>query len=150
MSKSCYGKKVVKTVVKHRACGTCKWWSGHRPNLPVRPHRCVKNHQGSARMMESTSRVLGVKELNESGTPVEYLEGDGDNTLIARLKSDLNISMKKRFDRNHIVKNIGKSMFALQERKLSKSLIMHIQKCLKYILLNLQKIRDTALAWRGI
>lgn len=133
MGKSCYGKKVVKTVVKHRACGTCKWWSRHRPNLPVRPHRCVKNHQGSVRMMESTSGVLGVKELNESGTPVEYLEGDGDNTLIARLKSDLNISMKKRFDRNHIVKNIGKSMFALQERKLSKSVIMHIQKCLKYI-----------------
>lgn len=133
MGKSCYGKKVVKTVVKHRACGTCKWWSRHRPNLPVRPHRCVKNHQGSARMMESTSGVQGVKELNESGTPVEYLEGDGDNTLIARLKSDLNISMKKRFDRNHIVKNIGKSMFALQEKKLSKSVIMHIQKCLKYI-----------------
>lgn len=84
-------------------------------------------------MMESTSGVQGVKELNESGTPVEYLEGDGDNTLIARLKSDLNISMKKRFDRNHIVKNIGKSMFALQEKKLSKSVIMHIQKCLKYI-----------------
>lgn len=41
--------------------------------------------------------------------------------------------MKKRFDRNHIVKNIGKSMFALQERKLSKSVIMHIQKCLKYM-----------------
>lgn len=69
-------------------------------------------------MMESTSGVQGVKELNESGTPVEYLEGDGDNTLIARLKSDLNISMKKRFDRNHIVKNIGKSMFALQEKNL--------------------------------
>lgn len=53
-------------------------------------------------MMESTSGVLGDKELNESGTPVEYLEGDGDNTLIARLKSDLNISMKKRFDTNHV------------------------------------------------
>lgn len=70
---------------------------------------------------------IKVKELNDSGTPVKYLEGDGDNTLIARLRSDLN--MKKRFDRNHIVKNIGKSMFALQEKKLSKSVIMHIQKC---------------------
>lgn len=61
-------------------------------------------------MMESTSGVQGVKELNESGTPVKYLEGDGDNTLIARLRSDLNM-------KSHC-QNIGKSMFALQEKKL--------------------------------
>lgn len=114
MGKSCYEKTEVKTVVKHRACGTCKWWSRHRPNLPVRPHRCVKNHQGSARMMESTSGVLGVKELNESGTPVKYLEGDGDNTLIARLRSDLN--MKKRFDRNHIVKTLVKACLPCKKK----------------------------------
>lgn len=64
-------------------------------------------------MMESISGVLGVKELNESGIFVEYLEGDGDNIFIVRFKSDLNIFMKKRFDRNYIVKNIGKSMFVL-------------------------------------
>ena len=132
MSKSKYGKKVVKAVVKHRTCGTCNWWRRNRPNVPVRQHRCVKNHAGSARSMESASGIQGVKELNDSGVSVEYLEGDGDNTLIARLKSDLNMAMKKRFDRNHIVKNVGKSMFALQEKKLSKTVIMHIQKCLKY------------------
>lgn len=109
-------KKGSKTVVKHRVCGTCKWWSRHRPNLPVRPHRCVKNHQGSARMMESTSGVQGVKELNESGTPVKYLEGDGDNTLIARLRSDLN--MKKRFDRNHIVKTLVKACLRCKKKNL--------------------------------
>lgn len=92
------------------------------------PHRCEKSSR-KCPYVESTSGDQGVKELNDSGTPVKYLEGDGENTLIARLKSDLNISMKKRFDRNHIVKNIGKSMFALQEKQLSKSVIMHIQKC---------------------
>lgn len=109
-------KKGSKTVVKHRACGTCKWWSRHRSNLPVRPHRCVKNHQGSARMMESTSGVQGAKELNESGTTVKYLEGDGDNTLIARLRSDLN--MKKRFDRNHIVKTLVKACLRCKKKNL--------------------------------
>lgn len=68
-------------------------------------------------MMESTSGVQGVKEVNESGTPVEYLEGGRDNTLIARLKSDLNISMKKDLTEITLSKNIGKSMFALQKKK---------------------------------
>lgn len=57
--------------------------------------------------MESASGVSGVKELNESGTPVEILKVDEDNTLISWLKRELCINMKKRLDKNHIVKNIG-------------------------------------------
>jgi hypothetical protein len=79
--------------------------------------------------------VQGIKELIEEGTPVEYLEGDGDNTLIARLKTEMGLSLKKRFDRNHVVKNIGKSLSELQKKKslkLSKGVIMHLQKCVKY------------------
>ncbi|XP_053385649.1 uncharacterized protein LOC128545990 [Mercenaria mercenaria] len=86
--------------------------------------------------MESVSGEKGVKELLEEGTPIEYLEGDGDNTLIARLKSNLNLTMKKRFDRNHVVKNIGKRLYMLHGEKgvkLSKNVIVHIQKCLKYV-----------------
>ena len=136
MSKAKYGKKVVKVVVSHRSCATCNWWRRNRPFCPVRTHHCVRNHTGSARLMESTSGVQGIKQLAEAGTPVEYLEGDGDNTLIARLKTELNLNMKKRFDRNHIVKNIGKSMYQLSAEKgvkLSKIVIMHLQKCVKYI-----------------
>ena len=86
-------------------------------------------------MMESVSGEKGIKELLAEGTPVEYLEGDGDNTLIARLKSNMNLNMKKRFDKNHAVKNIGKNLYALNAEKgvkLNKSVILHIQKCLKY------------------
>ena len=54
--------------------------------------------------MESVSGKKDLKELAVEGTPEEYLEGDGDNTLIARLKTNSNIDMKKRFDKNHIVK----------------------------------------------
>lgn len=67
-------------------------------------------------MMESVSGVKGVVELAKEGTPVEYIEGDGDNTLIARLRTNLNIEMKKRFDRNHIVKNVGKHLLNLQTK----------------------------------
>ncbi|XP_053404164.1 uncharacterized protein LOC123554354 isoform X1 [Mercenaria mercenaria] len=129
-------KKVLKTVVSHRTCGTCKWWHRNRPGKKVRNHRCVHTHTGSARHMESVSGEKRVKELLEEGTPIEYLEGDGDNTLIARLKSNLNLTMKKRFDRNHVVKNIGKRLYMLHGEKgvkLSKNVIIHIQKCLKYV-----------------
>lgn len=135
MSKSKYGKKVLKTMVSHRTCSVCNWWRRARPGQPVRSHHCVKNHSGSARLMESTSGVTGVKEFLEEGTPIEYVEGDGDNTLISRLRSDLNINMKKRFDKNHVVKNIGKSLYALRNEKgvkLSKAVILHVEKCVKY------------------
>lgn len=135
MSKSRYGKKVIKTLVSHRTCSVCNWWRRVRPHLPVRSHHCVKNHDGSARSMESCSGVAGVLKMAEEGTPVEYLEGDGDNTLIAKLRQDHNIQMKKRFDKNHVVKNIGKNLYSLKNEKcvkLSKSSICHIEKCIKY------------------
>ncbi|XP_060553342.1 uncharacterized protein LOC132714462 isoform X2 [Ruditapes philippinarum] len=137
MSKSRYGKKIVKGIVSHRQCSTCTWWRRNRPGKKVREHRCVRNHTGSARLMESTSGEKGVLELANEGTPVEYIEGDGDTTLLARLKNNQNISLKKRFDKNHIMKNIGKSLYSLQSQKgvkLSKNTIIHLQKCISYAL----------------
>lgn len=135
MSKSKYGKKVLKTVVKHRQCGVCSWWRRNKPGQKVRNHQCVRNHTGSARSMEAASGVEGVRELQEEGVTIEYIEGDGDNTLISKLKEDLKLNMRKRFDRNHIVKNVGKRLWKLHNDKvvkLSKSVILHLEKCLKY------------------
>ena len=36
--------------------------------------------------MESVSGILGVNDLKESGTLVEIIEEDGDNTTISRLR----------------------------------------------------------------
>ena len=121
----------------HRSCGTCNWWRRNRPGQKVRKHRCVKSHSGSGEK--------GLKELAAQGTPVKYLEGDGDNTLIARLKANSNIDLKKRFDKNHIVKNIGKQMYSLHAEKgikLSKSVMVHIQKCLRYAFAKNQGDKD--------
>lgn len=133
--KSSRQKKVVKTIVGHRTCGVCNWWRRRRPGQKVRPHRCIRNNIGSARSMEATSGVKGVQELINEGTPIDYLEGDGDNTLISRLKTELNVEVKKRFDKNHVVKNFTKNLYNLKKEKaikLSKNVICHLEKCLKY------------------
>lgn len=128
-------KKIVKIVVSHRTCGFCSWWKCNRPGQEVRPHKYVRNHRGSARAMEATSGVKGVQELLVEGTLVEYLKGDGDNTLISRIETDLSVTMKKRFDKNHVVKNFIKGLSKLKSEKsvkLSKTVITHLEKCLKY------------------
>ncbi|XP_056006800.1 uncharacterized protein LOC125658698 [Ostrea edulis] len=45
--------------------------------------------------------------------------------------------MKKRLDKNHVVKNIGKRLYILHGTKgvkLSKNVVIHLQKCIKYAL----------------
>lgn len=37
----------------------------------------------------------GYKELIDSGTPMDILEGDEENTMISRINSELGITMKK-------------------------------------------------------
>ncbi|CAG2192791.1 unnamed protein product [Mytilus edulis] len=108
---------------KHRTCGTCKWWKRNRPGRKPRPHRCVWNHRGSARLMESQAGMQAVKELLEQGTPVKTIEGDGDNTLIARLKSELNLTVKKRFDKNHTIKDIVSKLYDLQKEDMKNNLV---------------------------
>lgn len=128
--------KVLKTVIKHRSCATCKWWKRNRPGQRIRSHRCVWNHNGSARMMESEAGLLALKEMSSQGTPVEIIEGDGDNTLIARLKSQCGLSVVKRLDKNHCVKNITKTLYELRNSKvvkISNQIIQHLSKCIKYI-----------------
>lgn len=76
--------------------------------------------------MESLIGFKGVKELIDEGIFVEYIEGDGDNMLIVCLWLELNLEMKKCFDKNYVVKNIGKCLFFLKGKKLSKIVIMYI------------------------
>ena len=103
MSKSKYGKKVLKSIIHHRTCHVCTWWKNQRPGRPVPRHRCVRNHIGSARSMEGAAAVQGVQEFSASGTPVEIIEGDGDNTMMARIQQELNLNLKKKFGQNHML-----------------------------------------------
>lgn len=58
--------------------------------------------------------------------------------MISRLKSQLGtcINMKKRLDKNYVVKNIGKQLYCLYNEKrvkISEKVINHLQICLKLI-----------------
>ena len=53
--------------------------------------------------------------------------------------------MNKRYDRNHVVKNVGKSLYALHYKKgvkLSKIVIFQLKKCLKYAFARNQGIKE--------
>lgn len=50
---------------------------------------------------------MGGKELAVQGTPIECIEEDGDNTLIACSKDELNISSKKKFNKSLFQPVIG-------------------------------------------
>jgi hypothetical protein len=55
-------------------------------------------------MMESEAGLQAIKEMTSQGTPVDIIEGDGDNTVMARPKSQCGKSVVKRLDKNHCVK----------------------------------------------
>ena len=58
MGKVKYGKKVLKTIVSHRTCGTCNWWKHNRPGQPVRKHRCVHTCHKTGRGSPVTHRFF--------------------------------------------------------------------------------------------
>lgn len=81
--------------------------------------------------MEIVSVVKRVKEIIQEGTSVEILKGDGDNTLIPRLKKNLNIILKKKLIKATLLKHNLQSVLSSSKEnvKLSKTVIMYIQKC---------------------
>lgn len=144
--------KVLKTVVKYRTCGKCKWWRRNRPGMKPPAHKCVWNHHGSSKSMESEAGLQAVQEMANQCTPVQIIEGDGDNTLIARAKNQLGVSLTKKLDRNHCVKNIVKTFYDLrnQKVKISNQVISYLTKCLKYVFSknqgNIQNMRENLIA----
>lgn len=104
MSKAQHGNKVVKSLVFHRQCSTCNWWRRNRPGKPLRKHRCVHNHSGSARLMESTRGENGILEMKAKGAPAECLEVNDEITFVVRLKNNCDITVNKKFNKNHIMK----------------------------------------------
>lgn len=46
--------------------------------------------------MEGTSGIQAIKEVMSQKTPVEVIEGDGDNTVISRIENELGDRIKKK------------------------------------------------------
>lgn len=63
------------------------------------------------------------------GIFVDIFEGDGDNIMIFRIKSEFGIIMKKWLDKNYVIKNIGKRFYVfygIKGVKLSKIVIVGV------------------------
>lgn len=46
--------------------------------------------------MESEACLQAIKDMIQQGTPVGIIEGDGDNTLVARLERSMGLTVKKK------------------------------------------------------
>jgi hypothetical protein len=101
--------------------------------------------------MESQAGLQALKCMSGQGTPVQVIEGDGDNTVIARAKNELGVAITKKLDKNHCIKNIAKSFYDLKSKvKISNQVITHLTKCLKYVFAknqgNVQNMRENLTA----
>lgn len=88
-------------------------------------------------MMEGDAGLEAIKELMAQGQPVDTIEGDGDNTLIARIQSQLGINITKKLDKNHCIKNRSKAFYDMRAEKgvkISTQVVTHLTKCIKYAL----------------
>lgn len=54
--------------------------------------------------MESNAEIKAIKEMISQKTPVEVIEGDGDNTVISRIENEMGVKIKKKLDHNHCEK----------------------------------------------
>ena len=104
-------KNIVASLVYNRPCRNCNWWKRNKPRIRLREHQCVQNYSGSAHAKDEAAGVQGVKEFKQLGTPFEIMEGEGYSTTTARGKNQLVHS---------------------KDTKLSRIIIMHLQKYLKY------------------
>ncbi|XP_056009320.1 uncharacterized protein LOC125656697 [Ostrea edulis] len=75
-------------------------------------------------------------ELSESGLIVDTLTMDDDTTTIAKLRSEVDGSIKKISDKNHTVKHFTNKLYKLRTEKGYKQLnprtIAHLAKCFTY------------------
>lgn len=80
--------------------------------------------------MESEAGLQAIKDMIQQGTPVGIIEGDGYNTLVARLQRSMGLTVKKKnLDKNHCIKNIVKQLYDLRNKKevsISNQVIQHL------------------------
>lgn len=127
--------KVVGYNVRSKFCKTCdnSAKKGKTPNK----HDCRMNWSGSAKAMEQDMVVEMMKTCKEKGAVVETIIADDDTTTIARIKQNVNPSIKKKSDKNHVKKNIGNALYSLRNKhkKLQNPKVFkYLQKCLDYML----------------
>ena len=122
--------KIINYAVRSKTCRIC---SASSTSLP-RQHDCRQNHTGSAKSMEPEMVISMVEDNKSAGIHTESIVADDDTTTISRLRSEVDPSIKKQSDKNHVRKNFSNSLYHLQSahKSLTSKVIKYLQKCFNY------------------
>ena len=85
-----------------------------RKGQPVRMHDCRRNWCKSAKAMEADLCVENVRATNESGEAVNVsvIVGDEDSSAIAHVHTEVDSTVCKWSDINHIKKSLGNRLMS--------------------------------------
>ncbi|XP_070548141.1 uncharacterized protein [Ptychodera flava] len=133
--------KVIQYAVRSKKCRICD--EAKARHEEVRAHDCRRNWSGSAKAMESDMVVDMVKDCNQKCAKVSTVVGDEDTSTIARLHREVDPSILKKSDNNHLKKILANDLYAAQKkhRQLSVKVIKYLQKCFAYTCAN--RIEET-------
>ncbi|KAK3108332.1 hypothetical protein FSP39_005757 [Pinctada imbricata] len=128
--------KVISYATRNKFCRKCDF--AERNNISADDHDCRKNWTGSSKAMEPDMCVSMVTNLHKDEISVGCLEMDNDATTIAKVRSEVDPSMKKTSDKNHTMKQFANRLWDLKKQKhykeLSAKTITHIKKCFSFCL----------------
>ena len=125
-------KKVMGYAVCCKTCRVCDHASARK--VPPRVHDFRKNWYGSAKAMEPSMVVEMIQKANEA-VKIGTIIGDDDTTTIARVRAEVDESIKKCSDKNHVRKSLSNELYTVKDKhkhKLSVKSISHLQKCFTY------------------
>ena len=113
----------------------CKQCEVNNKRGVIKKHDCRMNWGGSSKAMEADLAVELVKKSNCETFRVSTLICDEDATTIAKVRDNVPFDVRKQSDRNHIRKNIGNDLYALQKthRVLQTNVINYFKKCFSYV-----------------
>ena len=66
-----------------KQCGICQY--AERLKKTPRPHKCYKNHTGSAKAMEASVAVEVINKLKEKGADVRLVITDEDSSMMKNI-----------------------------------------------------------------
>lgn len=126
--------KVLSYSVRSKTCRVCEL--AEKKKKPPKTHRCYRNWQGSAKAMEPDMAVEMVRNIVKEGTKVAEIIMDDDTTTIHRIQSEVDETITKRTDRNHICKRFTNQLYHLQNKHSSMryNVIKYLERMFKIAL----------------
>ena len=110
----CMTKKIVGYGVMSSSCRICAVAS--RKGVLSQKHDCRKNWTGSSKEMEPAMAVnILTTSIKDKGHQLKTLVIDDDTTNIAKVRNEVDNTIEKCSDKNHMMKNFTKKLCSLQK-----------------------------------